>query len=113
MRILFVLALLLLYTPAFAGYSTVLEDLPLMWDMKERPQDTVVFDKTGGRIMEFAVETRAGEAEVQAFYKNALPPLGWVEFAGGVYKREGEVLKITVDGYVVHFSITPEEEKQP
>lgn len=104
--------LLLTALPAWATvYSSVLDDLPLMQGMVEKPEDTVIFDKPGGRIVEFSVRTASSADEVKDFYKQALPPLGWKSRSPLKYVRETEALEINFDKMggktIVHFALTP------
>lgn len=100
--------------PAIAAetaYSSVLDDLPLMQGMTERPEDTVIFDNPGGRIMEFSAETTASAAAVKEFYRQALPPLGWKQARPAKFIRDKEMLKIDFaknnGETIVHFALTP------
>ena len=108
---------LLVSLPAFAtgtGYSSVIEDLPLMSGMIEKTDDAIVFDKPGGRIVETSIETPASPAEIERFYTEALPPLGWKGFLSEGFVREDERLNINIEqkGRValVRFSLTPNSE---
>lgn len=106
--------LLLTVLPAIAAettYSSVIDDLPLMQGMVEKPDDTVVFDKPGGRIAEFSAETAATPEAIKSFYQQALPPLGWKPSRSSAFTRDGETLKMDFDKNggetVVHFMLTP------
>ena len=106
--------ILLTALPALAAetaYSSVIDDLPLMQGMIERPDDTVIFDKPGGRIAAFSAETSANPEAVKDFYQQALPPLGWKSPQPAKFARDGETLKIDFDKTgaktVVHFTLTP------
>jgi hypothetical protein len=92
-------------------YASVIDDLPLMQGMAEKPDDTVVFDKPGGRIVEFSAGTSATPAAVRGFYQQALPPLGWKSLQSSTFARDNETLKIDFDKTggetVVHFTLTP------
>lgn len=106
--------LLLTALPAFAAetvYSSVIDDLPLMQGMVEKPDDTIIFDKPGGRIAEFSAETSAAPEAVKNFYQQALPPLGWQFRKTSTFIRDGETLKMDFDKNggetLVHFTLTP------
>lgn len=104
----FMIALLLLAsTPALAGWSRAIDDLPLMAGMRETGEP-VIFDKPGGRIVETSAATQATPEQVARFYQDALPPLGWVP-RGKDYARGGEVLSIDAKTNIVRFILTPEE----
>jgi hypothetical protein len=104
---------LLINLPAAAetGYSSVIEDLPLMTGMVERPEDTVVFDKPAGRIIEINATAVAMPEAIEKFYDETLPPLGWKTAGPLKFIRENETLKISIEqmegGSLVHFSLTP------
>jgi len=103
--------------PALADtvYSTVMEDLPLMQGMSERPDDTTVFDNPNGRIIEFSTQTSESTAAVKDFYAQTLPPLGWKAADATHFVREKEELKLDFnkkgDATIVHFSVTPAKGK--
>ena len=106
--------LALISLPAWAAatvYSSVLDDLPLMQGMAERPEDTVVFDNPGGRIIEFSTETTEPASAVRDYYQRALPPLGWKAAGMSQFVRDKEMLKIEFDkkgeGTIVRFAVTP------
>ncbi len=117
-RIIIILGVLLLASlPAVAaqtGYSSIIDDLPLMKEMTEKPDDTVVFDKPAGRIIEITAETSAAMPEIRKFYDDTLPPLGWKMSAPLKFIRDNEMLKIrieqTEETTLVHFTLTPHSE---
>jgi hypothetical protein len=106
--------LLLTALPALAAetvYSSVIDDLPLMQGMAEKPDDTVIFDKPGGRIVAFSAETSATAEAVRGFYQQTLPPLGWKSSQASKFIRDDETLKIDFEKSgaetLVHFTLTP------
>lgn len=106
---------ILISLPAFAaGYSTVVEDLPLMPSMMEHAEEAVVFDKPAGRIVETAAETASSSEDIQKFYYETLPPLGWKNISPLRFSRDNEKLYISIERKgemnLVHFSITPVNE---
>ncbi len=84
--------------PAFAQsparYVAGVADLPLMPGLTERPEDGLVFDKPGGRIVEAFATGPLTWQEVRSFYESTLPELGWKPDRGG-YLREGERLQLS------------------
>ena len=109
--------LLLNILPALAietTYSSVMDDLPLMLGMTEQPEDTLIFDKPSGRIVEFSVRTPANAAAVQKFYGEDLPPLGWKVQSPAKFTRDDETLKLDFEKAgretIVHFTLTPAKE---
>jgi hypothetical protein len=122
LKILTIAGFLLIALPALAAdtvYSTVLDDLPLMQGMTEKPDDTVIFVKPGGRIVEFSAETTEPATAVKDFYQHALPPLGWKAAQPMKFIRDKEELKIDFDKAggetpgvpagktIVRFALTP------
>ncbi len=95
LSILVVLALI--FSPirlVAAEFFASIDDLPLAPGLTEAVEDGVAFDSPKGRIVT-AVATGNGSLEgVRAFYREALPPLGWSMAQGGAYIRDGEVLNL-------------------
>ncbi len=73
-------------------------DMPLMDGLTELTDQTVVFDKPQGRIIE-SVALSDGQApdSVLEFYNETLPQLGWARIADLSFRRENEVLKMSVE----------------
>lgn len=104
-HIFYALAFLAVFLPATAQaveYSRVITDLPLMDGMTEKSEQAVTFDKPDGRILKTSAEIAMAPEAVLAFYKNALPALGWTAPEGAepnpfglTYQRKGEYLLIT------------------
>ncbi|CAN0524327.1 unnamed protein product, partial [Laminaria digitata] len=57
----------------------------------------VEFDSPAGRIVTAVAGGDARADAVRAFYRKALPSLGWSPESGGVYQRDGEVLTLELD----------------
>ncbi len=92
--------------PAAAGYSAAIEDFPLMPGMTENAQDIVIFDKPAGRIVETAL--RRAPANALAYYRDALPALGWQPQGKDSYVRDGEEMTLTLSGGTLHVQISPQ-----
>ena len=116
-RLLFLAALLaaIAAAPSRAqdgGYVTQVEDLPLMPGLNEIADAGLVFDVPSGRIVEAYAQGPVARQAVLAFYRKALPPLGWRTAGGTAFRREGESLKLDfLDGggaLIVRFTLTPE-----
>lgn len=83
-------------------FFSELNDIPLMPGLYELAEDTVVFDKPEGRIIESAA---ASETEtinkINEFYDSALPQLGWIRVAapdgGAAYIRQDEALRLRLE----------------
>lgn len=70
-------------------------DVPIMPGLRELPDQTVMFDKAQGRIVESVaiIESQFNE-EVRVYYEDALPQLGWKRIDSGHYERAEERLQI-------------------
>ncbi len=125
LRILTVL-LVLVPTPVFAEESkffSALNDVPLMPGLYELTDETVVFDKPEGRIVESsAVSETQNVNKIKGFYAQTLPQLGWQRQAvpqnagkaaigADSYVREGETLTLKTETRhqlnIVRFSLSP------
>lgn len=91
------------------AYLAEFEDLPLAPGLAEQPGGTL-FESPAGRIVETTARGDAAPETVKAFYRQTLPQLGW-EPADGGYRRDGELLRIDIDGsqqpLTVRFSVVP------
>jgi hypothetical protein len=120
--ILVAVVMLGLSAPVMAeGFSTVIEDLPIMDGMTERADLVVVFDTPEGRIVETTLETAVGPEQVLTYYRRTLTQLGWkpVGTSEKLYIREKERMSIDVqknpaaeaygaaNAYTVSFKISP------
>ena len=100
-------------------------DLPLMAGLQEQTEQTLIFDKPNGRIIQAVAtaETGTGAGKgaggidrdaVWQFYDGTLPQLGWRRIRGGSFVRDGEKLSIRVEKnqkiLTVRFAITPGNE---
>ena len=93
-------------------FMTVLQDVPLMPGLKEQVDESVVFDKPSGRIAESIAYGRIRSTEeIERFYRQTLPQLGWSSMSDRSFVRDDERLRITVaeaENYnVVTFRIRP------
>jgi hypothetical protein len=81
-----------------AQFFTSIQDMPLMPGLVELTDQTVMFDKPEGRIIESVAEIEsASQPEISRYYETALPQLGWSRVAADSYVREGESLKISFE----------------
>lgn len=107
------LALLLVsvQTQAADRFVSVIGDLPLMPALVETPRSAIVFDKPEGRIVEVSASGEVAREAVLAYYRRALPQLGWRRNAGDGWLREGERLQIgfrsSAGKLIVNFSLAP------
>ena len=90
-------------------------DVPLAPGLIEDSNANVVFDSPTGRIVESYAYGEGAVADVNAFYADTLPQLGWLAVGPGVFRREGEILRIratreegAANRIVVRFSLSPD-----
>lgn len=113
-----VLTATFLFTAAAAkaeGFSSAIEDLPIMDGMSEKTDKIVVFDTPEGRIVETTLETSLGNIQVFTYYRQTLQQLGWTSIGGSdrAYQRENEMMVIDMyenpetGTYYVTFKIAP------
>ncbi len=96
-------------------YLSAVADLPLPTGLVEEVGAGVSFDKPEGRIIEAIASGTIARADVVAFYRAALPGLGWQPLkalSGNLrWQRGDEILSVDiVDStipLVVRFSIAP------
>lgn len=105
LRILFIMLFLVFSSPAGAEeprFFSELSDIPLMPGLFELADDTVVFDKPEGRIVESSAASETENInQIKAFYDSALPQLGWVRVSGPEgepsYIRQDEALRLRLE----------------
>jgi len=114
--VLFALALLLAPLPrdaaAEAAFLAGVEDLPLMPGLSEVDGAATVFDAPQGRIVETFAAGAVAPAEVERFYAQTLPELGWIAASAREFRREGEKLTLEItpgaDATTVRFTLAPQ-----
>jgi hypothetical protein len=73
-----------------------LNDVPLMPGLRELIEQTTIFDKPEGRIVEvMAAADSLSQAAVASFYAQSLPPVGWDRIGENSYRRGAERLSLT------------------
>lgn len=85
------------YAAGASGFFQSIDDLPVAPGMTEVADQGLAFDSPGGRIVTAVAQGNSGGtgiAAVRAFYRKALPPLGWVAGPTDIYTREGERLTL-------------------
>lgn len=80
-----------------ADFFRSVDDLPLAPGLMENVDEGVEFDSPAGRIVTAVASGDVRRETVQAFYRKALPGLGWTLSPGGTYRRDGEVLTILLE----------------
>ena len=97
------------------GYLSAVPDIPLAPGLRELDEGMLIFDKPEGRIVQITTASVSTGAAVAAFYRKALPNLGWqVPPAAShdgktvlTFQRDGEMLRITASADLVIFDLTP------
>lgn len=87
-----------------------IEDLPLMEGLRVEG-DELVFDTPEGRIVQVEAAGPGSAEQIQAFYGEVLPQLGWQRTSKGVFARDNEMLSLVIgerNGRVrIQFSLSP------
>lgn len=92
----YLLAGLVYAAPAAAQFVPGIADLPMLEGLAAEPGGPVVFDTPEGRIVTTSLTGAIAEKAVRDFYGATLPQLGWQKLAAGHFRREGEILKLTI-----------------
>jgi hypothetical protein len=71
-----------------------IDDLPLMPGLVGMADQSLVFDKPDGRIVQAVATGRVQSAAVKSFYADTAPQLGWKSAGDGRFTRDGESLRI-------------------
>ena len=98
--------------PQKQAYFTVLSDIPLMPGMVEVADQSFIFDKAEGRVVETVGFLSVSDTErTIKFYETALAQLGWNPLKTGVFKRNNEQLVVRAEkvaqGQLVRFQLSP------
>lgn len=79
-------------------FFEAIPDVPLMEGLEEMPGEAVIFDKPQGRIVEtLARLDTASKEQVNAWYQETLPQLGWSEDEENIFEREAEILRLSYE----------------
>lgn len=103
----------LLCGTAAAGNAFLVEfeDLPLPAGLVELPGGTL-FEAPAGRIVDAQAEGELSAQQVRSFYAETLPQLGWEMTGESTFRRDRELLHITLENrkrlLAVHFSVVPQ-----
>jgi len=106
------MASLMVVGPSKAQFVPGISDLPVAHGLAAGPEEPVVFDTPGGRIVTTSVYGSLSKTAAQAFYNATLPQLGWVRQPEGNFRREGEILKLAISQIqggriVLRFTLVP------
>jgi hypothetical protein len=92
-----------------AAFFQTIPDMPLMQGLEELPDQTMIFEKPAGRIIDAAatVDDTLPAADVLAFYRDTLPQLGWTpapkdSAQGERFIRAGEEITLEVESHNGH-----------
>ena len=93
-------------------YFSSIPDLPLMEGLSELPEETLMFDKPEGRIIEvYAFMEGVSREDVLVFYRGTLPQLGWTPDGPTRFYRQDEYLDLEFkdgpDGNILKFMVSP------
>jgi hypothetical protein len=76
------------------GFVEGIDDLPLMPGLVGMADQSLVFDKPNGRIVQAVAVGRVQASAVKSFYADTAPQLGWKSAGEGRFTRDGESLRI-------------------
>ncbi|MFT5488704.1 MAG: hypothetical protein ACI9JL_003065 [Paracoccaceae bacterium] len=98
-----------------AEFFRSIDDLPLAPGLTEVVEEGVEFESPAGRIVTAVAGGDARPGAVQAFYRKALPSLGWSLASGGRYRRDGEILTIRLEtagkALKLRIRVVPDQQK--
>ncbi len=89
-----------------------LGELPLMPGLVEQTDQRLIYEKPDGRIITAIARGGLSVKDISAFYAETLPELGWRRTAVWEYRREKEILRLTITTFAsyteVQYKIAPE-----
>ena len=112
--IIFLFTVIIVSNASAARFSSAIEDLPLMGQMKEYSDEAVIFDKPSGRYIELIANSGATQkSKIFLYYQSALPKLGWNKKTDRIFVKNNEILNIQVNQCdpecFVKFTLMPQE----
>lgn len=98
---------------AIQGYFSALPDIPMMSGMDEVEDQTFVFDKAQGKVVETAgFLADSSPKTLEIYYAGVLGQLGWKPLESGVFTRNDERLSVKFEqvgaGALVKFQLAPQ-----
>jgi hypothetical protein len=75
-------------------YIAGLGEIPLMPGLTVVEEESLVFDKPDGRIVEATLSGTVNRQAVRSYYQQIMPQLGWRLTATDRFEREGEILRM-------------------
>ena len=98
--------------PRASEFVPGIEDLPLMAELHAIEGSGFAFDTAAGRLVEAYAGGNVAPADVDAFYSETLPQLGWQPDGERLWRREGETLTIEfvegTDPVTIRFQLSPQ-----
>lgn len=93
-------------------FFSALHDIPLMDGMTEIQDETMMFDKPGGRIIDaYAISDRLSSQDITLYYNATLPQFGWGKTDNLHFYRDKEILSLSFpkhdDATLLKISIRP------
>jgi hypothetical protein len=93
-------------------YFSLFNDIPLMQGMTELTDQSFVFDKAEGRVVESVGFLSVSETESPVkYYETVLQQLGWKPLKTGLFRRNNEQLVVRAEkvaqGVLVRFQLSP------
>ena len=89
-----------------------LGELPLMPGLTEDMTRRLVYEKAAGRIVNAVAVGPPTVRQIERFYRETLPQLGWQPVSAAKFRREKEILSLTIitlsSGREVQYKIAPE-----
>lgn len=100
------------YSAENQAYFSALSDVPLMENMKELTDQSFVFDKAEGRVVEVVgLLSASSPDDAIKFYDSVLKDLGWKPLKSEAYERNNEQLSVKAlkvdEGVLVTFQLSP------
>lgn len=98
------------FCPVQAAFIEGAEDLPQMDELMQVDDLSMSFDAPEGRILQSYQQSETlTQKQVETFYQETLPALGWTEVKKNVYERDNERLTLTFESQkgllIVHFEL--------
>jgi hypothetical protein len=112
--LLFLACLLAVVQPAWSADRFVagLGELPLMPGLREGIERRLIYEKADGRIVNTVARGAPNIQQIEAFYNETLPQLGWRKGSALEFVREQEILSLTIirlsSTSEVQYKIAPE-----
>ena len=82
--------------PSAAQFVPGIAELPVLAGLTPEPEGPMVFDTPEGRIVTTSLTGAVAEKAVRDFYGATLVQLGWRKLATGQFRREGEILRLSI-----------------